>query len=248
MSDLGHIQGTWPAFIAGVVTSFHCVGMCGPLTCLFARLDMTPSHRGISISLYHGSRLLSYTVLGALAGGIGAVPFASYAQSWAHYLPWLMVFVFLLLSLGWEPHIPKHSCGTSHTWSMFRLGLKLPPWWASIMVGLSTPLLPCGPLYLLLGAALLSGSATRGAEIMFTFGLGTVVLLWISQWQWLRWQTRLSSLWVKRLQRGLALCGAAFIAARLLAGPSLADVGNGEAVRCPLCPSAKEPEASEVLK
>jgi sulfite exporter TauE/SafE len=59
-------------------------------------------------------------------------------------------------------------------------------------LGFATPLLPCGPLYFILAAALLAGSALRGAEFMLAFGLGTVPLLWLAQSQFHRLQARLS--------------------------------------------------------
>jgi sulfite exporter TauE/SafE len=93
-----------------------------------------------------------------------------------------------------------------------------------------------GPLYLIFGAALLSGSALRGAEFTFVFGLGTLPLLWLGQTQWLRWQGRLNPIWAGRLQRGVALCGAIFMAVRLVSGPSLSQIEERGGVNCPLCP------------
>jgi sulfite exporter TauE/SafE len=46
---------------AGLATSLHCIGMCGPLACA---LKVRPLE-------YHGSRLISYTITGGLAGAIG---------------------------------------------------------------------------------------------------------------------------------------------------------------------------------
>ena len=57
------------AFLAGLVTSLHCVGMCGPLSCSWA-LGSTagaPVRRhsfAINTALYHGARLTSYGIIG----------------------------------------------------------------------------------------------------------------------------------------------------------------------------------------
>ena len=95
---------------------------------------------------------------------------------------------------------------------------------AACALGLATPLLPCGPLYVLLALALMSGSALRGTGFMLAFGLGTVPLLWLAQsrFQWLR--ARLSPPWLGRLRIALALSAAIVISWRLratlgLAGP-----------------------------
>jgi len=90
-----------------------------------------------------------------------------------------------------------------------------PPALTSAALGLATPLLPCGPLYFLIGLALLSGSAGRGAEFMLAFGLGTVPLLWLAQTQLGRAQRGLSPSWNERLRVGLALTAALVAAWRL---------------------------------
>ena len=51
-----------------------------------------------------------------------------------------------------------------------RLLRRIAPGW----VDLATPLLPCGPLYLMLGICTLTGSAARGASLALVFGLGTI--------------------------------------------------------------------------
>ena len=82
-------------------------------------------------------------------------------------------------------------------------------------MGLLTPFLPCGPLYLVFGAALLAGSATKGAEFTIAFGLGTVPLLWLAQHSFHRIRAKLTPLAMNRLRRGLAFVTAILLAWRL---------------------------------
>ena len=96
----------------------------------------------------------------------------------------------------------------------FRLG-KLSPIRGGLAMGALTPLLPCGPLYLLFGAALLTGSAIRGAEFALAFGLGTVPLLWLAQQQLKHLKKRLKPATLVRVQRSLAIAAACLIAFRL---------------------------------
>ena len=96
----------------------------------------------------------------------------------------------------------------------FRLG-KLSPVRGGLALGALTPLLPCGPLYLLFGAALLTGSAARGAEFAFAFGLGTVPLLWLAQQQLRHLRKRVKPATLVRFQRSLAIAAACLIAFRL---------------------------------
>ena len=59
--------------------------------------------------------------------------------------------------------------------------LKFPPLARAAIIGLATPLLPCGPLYAILALALASGSPVRGVEIMLAFGLGAIPAIWAVQ-------------------------------------------------------------------
>jgi sulfite exporter TauE/SafE len=92
---------------------------------------------------------------------------------------------------------------------------KAGPVTSSSFMGLLTPFLPCGPLYLLFGVALLSGSALKGAELALAFGLGTVPLLWLAQHSFHKWRARLKPTTMVRLQRSLALLTAIIMAWRL---------------------------------
>ena len=78
-----------------------------------------------------------------------------------------------------------------------------------------TPFLPCGPLYLAFGTALLAGSAAKGAEFTLAFGLGSVPLLWLAHHQFHRIRQKLTPLAMVRLRRGLAMVTALVLVWRL---------------------------------
>ncbi len=203
------------AFVAGLVTSLHCAGMCGPLACSLMPVRGDRADAQTVSTVYHSSRLASYVALGALAGGLGSLPLTWISQSALRWLPWVTVIFFVALALKWERYIPK--------WAYFgRFTFRLQSWLrgrprtqAAAALGFAAPLLPCGPLYFLIALATLSGSALRGVEFMLAFGLGTVPLLWLaqSQFQWVR--TKLSPLWLARTRVALALTTAAVVGWRL---------------------------------
>ncbi|MGE9291886.1 MAG: sulfite exporter TauE/SafE family protein, partial [Puniceicoccales bacterium] len=112
---------------------------------------------------------------------------------------------------------------------------KLPRTFAGGLLGLVTPFLPCGPLYLVFGVALMTGSMINGAQFLFAFALGTLPLIWLTHTQYARIQTRISPLWMKRIQRGMALILAAMIAWRLYAGPAITPLPDGSTEHCPFC-------------
>ena len=226
--ELAGITGPGTAFVAGLITSLHCVGMCGPLACALmpaARDDADP--HTVS-TVYHLARLAGYGVIGALAGGLGHVPLTWLSQDVVRYLPWLLVLFFVAVAVRFDQRLPKLPLlGRAYGWVAARLrgGSRVR---SAAALGLATPLLPCGPLYFLLSLALLSGSALHGAETLLAFGLGTVPLLWFAQtnYHWLR--LRLGPVWLARAQSAMALAVALLISWRLratlgLPGP---DVNN----------------------
>jgi sulfite exporter TauE/SafE len=213
--ELAAINSPATAFVAGLVTSLHCAGMCGPLACALmpVRGDRADAHTVSTV--YHLARLTSYVVLGALAGGLGAEPLTWFSKSALRWLPWVLVLFFVALALRWDRYLPRLAATTRVTWRLQAWLRSRSRTEAAAAMGFATPLLPCGPLYFLVALALLSGSALRGVEFMLAFGLGTVPLLWLaqSQFHWVR--QRLSPLWLDRTRLALALTTALVIGWRL---------------------------------
>jgi uncharacterized protein len=217
--ELAAINSPGAAFVAGLVTSLHCAGMCGPLACTLMPVRGTAGRQtgdAHTVStVYHLARLAGYATLGALAGGIGRAPILWISGPAMRWVPWLLVLFFVALALRWDRYLPKIAALGRVTW-------KLQGWMrgrsrveAAAAIGFATPLLPCGPLYFVVALALISGSAVRGVEFMLAFGLGTVPLLWLaqSQFHWVR--QKLSPLWLGRVRVTLALTTALVIGWRL---------------------------------
>lgn len=206
------------AFLAGLVTSLHCIGMCGPLSCSWALggSGKTGSTQFmVNTGLYHGSRLLSYGIVGAIAGFIGIMPLRWFQSGGGAVLPWLLVLAFALVGLGLESWFPKPAILSMPIARLRLATMKLSGSLRASLLGLATPLLPCGPLYVMFALAMANGSALRGAEFTLAFGLGTLPLLFLAQTQ-LHWLGgRLSPTTLRRVQRGLALMAAVIMAWRL---------------------------------
>ncbi len=213
--ELAGITGPGTAFIAGLVTSLHCVGMCGPLACALMPATRDKYDPQTISTVYHVSRLAGYGVLGALAGGVGRLPLTWLSADVARHLPWLLVLFFIAVAVRFDQRLPRLAVlGRAYGWVSRRLrgGSRLS---SAAALGIATPLLPCGPLYFLVSLALLSGSALRGAETLLAFGLGTVPLLWLAQtnFHWLR--AKFGPVWLARAQTILALAIAAVLVWRL---------------------------------
>lgn len=210
------IDTTSAAFVAGMVTSIHCTAMCGPLACSWAVADRKGRFGFVrDTALYHGGRLLSYGSVGALAGAVGQVPLRYFQSGAGVLLPWLIVLAFALVGVGADRYLPKPALFARPLRQMqgriFRLDSSL----RAGLLGLATPLLPCGPLYVMFGLAMVNGSALKGGAFSMAFALGTLPLLALAQTQ-LHWLGgRLSPVMLRRFQRGLALVAACMLAWRL---------------------------------
>lgn len=203
------------ALLAGLVSSVHCAGMCGPLACGLGTKPQNEMERYQAISAYHMTRLTAYAVVGAVCGAIGQQPLQWAFDSPLVLLPWALVALLLVVALGWHRHLPRPAVLNRF---LFRTRLRLQRFSAlgqAIGLGAITPMLPCAPLYGLFALCLMSGNAERGAELSFSFGLGTIPLLWAAQWGWQRSTKRLQGATLRRMQSGLAIIAALTIAWRL---------------------------------
>lgn len=175
------------AFFAGLATSLHCAAMCGPLACAV----------GVKPVRYHSSRLIAYTLAGALCGGFGEGLAALFKAPALRLAPWALVVVLVGLAFNIDQRLPQ------------------PRWLARVIfrarlrdhLGFVTPLLPCGPLWLMFGVAAVSASAVRGALLLAAFVAGTVPLFALAQAGF----RRIPPLWISRAQRSLALIAAGLL-------------------------------------
>jgi sulfite exporter TauE/SafE len=203
------------AFVAGLVTSIHCVGMCGPLGCSLVTLSSDGRERNMGLFAYHGGRILSYLLVGALAGVLGYLPLTKIVESPAIVLPWFLVFALVVVGFGLDKHIPRPAIFLKWM-TRLRFGAgKMPAVKRGLALGLATPILPCGPLYVMFGIALVSGSALRGAEFMLAFAMGTIPLLWMAQSRMGVLREKLGVMGMTIMRRSVAVSAALILAWRL---------------------------------
>ncbi|MBL9153149.1 MAG: sulfite exporter TauE/SafE family protein [Verrucomicrobiales bacterium] len=201
----------WGAFVAGLVTSAHCAGMCGLLTC---GLGIAGGPQAtVQVTGYHAGRLAAYTVIGSVAGAIGWLP-ATRMLGGGGAVPWFLILFLVFIGLGFERYLPAVPGASRLVGPLRRRFARLSGTRKGIAVGTLTPLLPCGPLWGMIAMGFVSGSPVRGAELLLVFGLGTVPLLWAMQSGAAWWQRRLSPLTIRRVQRGVALTAALALAWR----------------------------------
>ena len=169
------------ALSAGLATSIHCVGMCGPLACSVTSRAKNRDHALLETLFYHTGRVFSYTLIGSLAGAIGQQPLSYFFHSPAVILPWLMIPFLIVTAFPNIIKIPQLKFLTRPYYKAKFWAQGKPPGVAGGLLGIISPCLPCTPLYLIFGVCLLSGSALTGAQLALCFSLGTVPLLWAAQ-------------------------------------------------------------------
>jgi len=209
-------MGPAAALFAGLLTSLHCAGMCGPLACAACARSHGPGSLSAAAS-YHACRLLSYTVVGFLAGWIGRAVSDVLLGGTTRWLTWAFVVFFVLVATGLDKRLTLPLAGR---WMSACLGMGDAAPLRAAILGTLTPFIPCGPLYLIVAAAALSGSAVSGGLVLLAFGAGTVPLMLALQSQLFRFGTRFSPLTLDRLRRGLAAASVALLVYRGMGNPA----------------------------
>jgi len=161
-------------FIVGVLTSLHCIGMCGVIM-LSQSLSKESKNRFEAIQpalLYNIGRVISYTILGGLIGALGSVFTLSIAAKAAVQIFAGAFMIIMGLNMAgfsafrkFQIRLPQFACKAKS-----KSGSPL-------IVGLLNGLMPCGPLQTMQLFALGTGSAAKGALAMFVFSIGTVPLM-----------------------------------------------------------------------
>ena len=158
-------------FVVGLLTGFHCAGMCGALAISAAQGRSRP---WIAAALYNAGRLVTYTLIGAAAGALGAAFHVGPRTRGALLLVAALAMLFVAArSLGWVPFAMRTLRRRKCPHPSQRTPSALRP----LLVGAANGFMPCGPLQSVQLWALASGGAVRGASAMLAFGLGTAPAL-----------------------------------------------------------------------
>ena len=162
-------------FMVGLLTSLHCVAMCGGINLAQSAVSAQAGRRVSASNIqYNLGRLVSYTIVGGIIGAIGSVFKLSNAAQAGIQLVAAIFMVLMALNLldigGLRSVVPTLPAGL-RTKLMGKVSRS------SLYLGLLNGLMPCGPLQAMQLYALSTGSWHMGALSMFCFCLGTVPLM-----------------------------------------------------------------------
>lgn len=179
MPDLSRDMSYGLLFLVGFLTSFHCVGMCGPLVIGYTAKQAGNGVKSHSGHLLYGlGKTLSYTAIGGLFGAFGSIiAFTPATQGAVGIAAGLFLVLFGLHMLNVFPAL-RHFQIKIPGGVMRFLGKEYRHHHNPFAVGLLNGLMIiCGPLQAMYVMAAGSGDWAAGAAMLFFFGLGTLPLL-----------------------------------------------------------------------
>ena len=168
------------ALLFGLLGSFHCIGMCGPISFMLPVDRTNQAKRVLQISVYHLGRLITYGILGLLFGLLGkGFNLFGFQQYLSIIIGVIMILIIVLPSktvnrFSIAKPVYKLLSGVKN-----RLGkeLKKKRNDTFFTIGFLNGFLPCGLVYMAIFASIATGNAIKGSLYMMLFGLGTIPLM-----------------------------------------------------------------------
>lgn len=168
------------ALIFGLLGSFHCVGMCGPIAFMLP-VDRNNNLKKLGqIFLYHFGRILAYSIIGLAFGVVGkSLNLFGFQQQLSIIIGILMlVVVFLPQRIFNKYNFSKPVFKIiSKVKSALGKELKKKTPDTFLTIGFLNGFLPCGLVYMAVFGAIASGSVLQGGLYMALFGIGTIPLM-----------------------------------------------------------------------
>jgi len=165
------------AFLAGLLGSGHCFGMCGGIA---AGLGAMSRGRAIVPALqFNLARLGSYASLGLVSATVlGGVSDLTLIGRWLRLLTAVMIAMIGLRFLFNFRGLEIIERGGAGLWKkVLPLALRAgqrQDWFGRVVLGACWGLLPCGLVYTVLITAASTGNPAGGVMAMLAFGAGTL--------------------------------------------------------------------------
>ena len=167
------------AFLIGLGSSLHCVGMCSPLQFAVLLQKEDKQLNVMNWIIYQAARISVYGIYGMVFGWIGSsFKWFGIQQNISLLLGICILSTILLIQLfpSFESTLTNNVIST---W----LRKKISPFIFSdsisskILAGILNGILPCGMVYVALAGATATQSGFQGVIFMVAFGIGTLPLL-----------------------------------------------------------------------
>ncbi|HET9057658.1 MAG TPA: sulfite exporter TauE/SafE family protein [Chitinophagaceae bacterium] len=171
----------WPVIIAGLslglVSSVHCIGMCGPLSLALPVSSLSSSTQKTWVILvYNVGRVITYSIMGLIFGMAGRkIYLAGFQQNFSIALGiiiLLLVIQYYVFKKNNQSSLIRHIYHPVQQW-ILRL-------WSNpvkinyLIVGMANGLLPCAMVYIAIAGALSTAQVGNAVLFMAMFGTGTL--------------------------------------------------------------------------
>ena len=170
----------YTAFIFGLISSLHCIGMCGPIAMMLPVDRSNQTKKTLQILTYHLGRLSAYGTIGFIFGLLGkGFSLAGIQQELSIFIGIAMITIVLVpqktfMSYNFsKPFFRLISKVKTYLGSQF----KNKSYQSLFTIGLLNGFLPCGMVYVALFGAVAMQSPSFGVLYMILFGIGTIPML-----------------------------------------------------------------------
>ncbi len=164
----------------GLVGSFHCIGMCGPIAVALPLKSHGWGNKVAGSIIYNLGRSITYAILGLMFGLLGQGIHLAGFQQWASILLGIIMIISVLFPYFFKQKISLGSLFTGYAARLINNLRKLFSNRSSsslFLIGLLNGLLPCGLVYVAIAGAINTNEITGGALFMGLFGLGTIPMM-----------------------------------------------------------------------
>ena len=171
------------AFVLGLMGSFHCVGMCGPIALSLPLRGNNFWQKMTGGLLYNIGRTITYGAMGALFGLIGQGFHLLGFQQLISILMGTFMIVSVTLPFLFKNRMPgSFEFFTAPLRRTIQRLFRVRSYKGLLLIGLLNGLLPCGLVYLAIAGAIGTGSVYFGIAFMVLFGLGTLPMMLLISW------------------------------------------------------------------
>ncbi len=177
--DVGIISS---ALMLGLIGSFHCAGMCGPIALAIPLNNKSALSKISGSFIYNIGRAITYALMGFVFGLLGKGLVLAGFQKWVSIIMGVIMVLSVLFPSLYKNKFDLNGKAFSFVGKVkIKLGslLRKKTLGSLLLIGLLNGLLPCGLVYMALAGAIATSSAVSGALFMFIFGLGTLPMLFL---------------------------------------------------------------------
>jgi sulfite exporter TauE/SafE len=170
----------YSALLFGLISSLHCIGMCGPIAMMLPVNRSNPAQKVLQIIIYHLGRISAYASLGLIFGLLGRGFYMAGLQQQLSIAVGILMIVIVVVP---EKEFMKYNFSKpvyrllskvkNHLGNQFKR--KSPD--ALFTIGLLNGFLPCGLVYAALFGAIAMQNLTLSVSYMILYGIGTIPMM-----------------------------------------------------------------------